>query len=219
MPTGSPMSDAVTATAAREVPPFAPAQLRRFAELGFGRFAQELGKFPPAAIACRAGCSYCCRALAVSVSLPEIFLLKHHIDSLPPEESAPIRQRVAAANAQTRGHTNRERLAQHEPCPLLVDQRCSVYDVRPVSCRAAVSVDAEACRRAYEGERVSIGIPSGYMDALKSTSLMLLAAMSAANLECRTYELNAALDIALQEHDVEQRWMAGEDLFATAERR
>jgi hypothetical protein len=60
-------------------------------------------------------------------------------------------------------------------------------------------------------------MPRQYFDALKTTTLLLLAAMSAAGLDCRSYELNAALHIALSEPNAEQRWLDGENIFAIAE--
>ncbi len=153
----------------------------------------------------------------MSVSLPEVFLLKLHVTSLPAAESLKLRLRIGNTYSRTLANNAKERLRQHESCPLLVDNSCSVYEVRPLSCRAAVSTDADACRRAYEGEQVKIGMPRQYFDALKTSSLVLLAAMSAAGLDCRSYELNAALHIALSESNAEQRWLDGENIFAIAE--
>ena len=196
--------------------------IERFCQLAdsaFQRYERELEQAGPAEIACKSGCSYCCRALKVSVSLPEIFLLKLHVTSLPAAEGAALRERIADTYSRTRDNNTQERLLQHESCPLLVDNRCSVYEVRPLSCRAAVSFDADACRRAYAGEQVKINMPQSYFAALKTTSLLLLATMSAAGLDCRSYELNAGLHIALSEPDAERRWMDGENIFAIAEMR
>lgn len=196
--------------------------IERFCQLAdsaFARYERELEQAPPSTVACKSGCSYCCRALKVSVSLPEVFLLKLHVMSLPAAESLALRQRIADIYSRTRDNNAQERLLQHESCPLLVDNRCSVYEVRPLSCRAAVSLDADACRRAYAGEKVAINMPLSYFKALKATSLLLLATMSAAGLDCRAYELNAALHIALAEPNAEERWLDGENVFAVAELR
>lgn len=194
--------------------------IERFSQLAHAAFAQyerELSKTSPDQVACRAGCSFCCRSLKVSVSLPEVFLLKFHVNSLPPDAARILRAGIADTYSRTRTNNAQERLHQHESCPLLVDNRCSVYDVRPLSCRAAVSLDAAACERAYGGEKVKINMPMRYFDALKKTSLLLLATMSAAGLDCRSYELNAALHIALTEPNADQRWLDGENIFAIAE--
>ena len=50
--------------------------------------------------------------------------------------------RIAAPLVTSREHDNREFLGQ--PCPFLVDNACSVYDVRPLVCRSHFSFDATA---------------------------------------------------------------------------
>lgn len=215
----APMSDSAAVCDQSDLGRLAVERFCQLADSAFLRYERELEQAGPTEIACKSGCSYCCRALKVSVSLPEIFLLKLHVTSLPAAEGATLRQRIADVYSRTRDHNAQERLLQHESCPLLVDNRCSVYEVRPLSCRAAVSLDADACRRAYAGEKVKINMPQSYFEALKTTSLLLLATMSAAGLDCRSYELNAALHIALSEPDAEQRWLNGENIFAVAELR
>ena len=38
-------------------------------------------------------------------------------------------------------------------CPLLVDDRCAVYDVRPVACRSVFSPDSDCCKAMLDAER------------------------------------------------------------------
>lgn len=211
------MSDTATVCDQTELGRLAIERFSQLANAAFAQYERELCKSPADPVACRSGCSFCCRSLKVSVSLPEVFLLKFHVNSLPEEASRALRAGIADAYSRTRANSAEERLRQHESCPLLVDNRCSVYDVRPLSCRAAVSLDATACERAYGGEKVKINMPVRYFEALKKTSLLLLATMSAAGLDCRTYELNAALHIALTEPNADRRWLDGEDIFAIAE--
>src|SRR5215510_15323244 len=76
---------------------------------------------------CRAGCSGCCHH-HLSVFAVEAEEARAAIESLP----APIRARV---EEQAREVIVRE--AQGEPvaCPLLVNDRCSIYESRPLICR------------------------------------------------------------------------------------
>jgi hypothetical protein len=37
-------------------------------------------------------------------------------------------------------------------CPLLVDERCAVYDLRPVACRSVFSDDPDCCRAMLEAD-------------------------------------------------------------------
>ncbi len=78
-------------------------------------------------LVCRAGCAGCCRH-HISVFAVEAEEARAAIETLP----TPIRARV---EEQAREVIKRE--AQDEPvaCPLLVNDRCSIYESRPLICR------------------------------------------------------------------------------------
>ena len=80
-------------------------------------------------VACQRGCADCCR-MNVTISAQEARMI------------AEASGRLAAPLATSREHDNREFLGQ--PCPFLVDNACSVYDVRPLVCRSHFSFDATA---------------------------------------------------------------------------
>lgn len=123
------------------------------------RLVEELGKAAESFIACGKGCSACCR-MNVTISSME-----------------------AGRLAQFSGKSiNRvDRHIYHETsrfagvaCPFLVENTCSVYEIRPYACRAHVSFDATAywCEpeRAYEE---GMGMVS--FDGAKSAYLAVLA--------------------------------------------
>jgi Fe-S-cluster containining protein len=102
---------------------------------------------PPAEpLACGEGCAYCCR-VQVQVSIIEVLNIAHGlIEKLSVDDLSALKSRIAVVDDQTHGMTHKERGVLALPCPLLSDERCSVYDTRPFVCRAANSVDAEQCR-------------------------------------------------------------------------
>ena len=102
---------------------------------------------PPAEpLACGEGCAYCCR-VQVQVSIIEALnIAQGLIETLSADDLAALKSRIAAVDDQTHGMTHTERGVLALPCPLLSDERCSVYDTRPFVCRAANSVDVEQCR-------------------------------------------------------------------------
>jgi Fe-S-cluster containining protein len=121
---------------------------------------------------CRAGCAACCRQL-VPISVIEARALARAVDALPPARREAVRARFAAAIAAlTRlglldpaappgrmvlrsaiadpraawGDVNRRYFAAQIPCPLLEDERCSLYEERPLVCREyLVTTPAERC--------------------------------------------------------------------------
>ncbi|GAM09775.1 flagellin N-methylase [Geobacter sp. OR-1] len=71
-------------------------------------------------LACHSGCSSCCRH--ITLAWVEAMALATALQKLPPNEVEAIRLRAQYAKP-------------NGPCPLLVDDRCAMYDYRPIICR------------------------------------------------------------------------------------
>ncbi|MGH9752539.1 MAG: YkgJ family cysteine cluster protein, partial [Blastocatellia bacterium] len=78
-------------------------------------------------LVCRAGCSGCCHH-HLSVFAVEAEEARAAIDALP----APIRARVEEQAGKVIKCEDR---GEPVACPLLVDDRCSIYESRPLICR------------------------------------------------------------------------------------
>jgi uncharacterized protein len=146
---------------------------------------------PP--LACKPGCAHCCRLL-VHTTQPEVFALAQHMQQWPADQLATAVQRLqerVAAPAEPEGF-----------CALLVNQRCSVYAVRPAACRKAHSLDVRAC------ETRAAVVPQNLQLVLDTTALVMgtQAGYRAAGLACDALELNAALLAALLEPGAVQSW-------------
>ena len=122
--------------------------LGRNAMAGTSKIADgALAQSPDRPPACRSGCAHCCHQ-AVGVTPPEVFAIHEHLRATrAPAELAAVVRRIRAADDRTRGMTSAERLSPDLPCPFLVDERCSIYEVRPLACRGTNSLDAAACER------------------------------------------------------------------------
>ena len=91
-------------------------------------------------------------------------------------------------------------------CPLL-DQTdgCSVHTARPFSCHGHVSLDVEDCKISFSPDGAwSVREPALYDDLRNSWRLILQAALRLNGLSDAHYELNAALDLALQTENAEK---------------
>ncbi len=96
-------------------------------------------------LACRKSCSFCCH-LKVSLSSPEALLLVEHLKvSRSADERLALRSRAAAHETALLNLAAGMPLAFRPACPLLVDNACSIYAVRPLHCRGANSKDARQC--------------------------------------------------------------------------
>ena len=98
--------------------------------------------------ACRDGCAYCCYVPRVLVTLPELARIAEAVATWTPEQIVALRARLEThATAEASG-TASPSLAP--PCALLVDGRCSAYDVRPLVCRGQHAYDVRECEEHFE---------------------------------------------------------------------
>lgn len=106
-------------------------------------------------VACVAGCSACCR-LEVAATFPEMARLAQFVDAtFEPMARAALVGRLEAQAAVPGGG----RTLPRPPCVLLVDDRCSAYEARPLACRGWTSADAAPCFVALEMPEAPPSIP------------------------------------------------------------
>lgn len=90
-------------------------------------------------IPCRAGCSACCQFLRVPISQTEAEMIGEFIGRAP----ATLPAGSPTAPAKPSGKFG-------IPCPFLKENRCSVYEVRPVACRTHIVLDIDNLLCGYE---------------------------------------------------------------------
>ncbi len=165
--------------------------------------------------ACEAGCDWCCYQ-RVSASPAEVLRIADYLRRTHAvEDLVELRRRLAAVDPQTRGRSAQERLALHVPCPLLVDGRCSIYHVRPLTCRGYTSSDVDACRRKVETPHEHVHIDADPIRYFYCQGVLngIDDGLFAHELEGGLVELIAALHIALEDETTLKRWLSGEHVF------
>jgi hypothetical protein len=173
---------------------------------------------PQEPVACAEGCAFCCHLKVIASPVEVLALAAQLRRSLPTEKLAEVKARVAAADAAFHGKTTDERVLMKAPCPLLEDRRCIGYEARPLHCMGAVSLDAKACERAFEQPDRDLPVPvwTPQANAADAIAAGLSRATVGAKLDGTMVELVAALRIALEAPDAEDRWRKGEPVFAPA---
>lgn len=84
-------------------------------------FAERVKGRYPGQIACRAGCSECCRKIPrLTLSPVEAYYLREGLKALPEEEQARLREASKGSMP---------------PCPILTNDACLLYRNRPMLCR------------------------------------------------------------------------------------
>lgn len=175
----------------------------------------------PAPLACKEGCWYCCCHPGILVSIPELIRIVDRVKrTLTPEQLDALRARAKDYTANVGGRSFAE-LSGSTPitCPLLVDERCSVYEVRPLTCRGYNSADANACRKEYEDASSTIPLMVVHKDAPDAALVGAIQALAGTRVNDALVDLGQALDIALSyEGDLED-FITRRDLLRRVENR
>jgi len=172
---------------------------------------------PDPSLACREGCAWCCYKL-VGTTAPEVFRIAQYLqDHLSPDEFALARDRIIRRDEQRKALQDDRWSAARLPCSLLVNDRCSVYPVRPLTCRGFNSSDARQCER-WVKTRGQVEVPVYEPQHRLATFVLdgLRAGLAECNLPSELLELTAALRIVMTMPDALNRWLAGEPIFPPA---
>jgi len=188
-----------------------------------------LARAPEGALACRPGCDHCCYQV-VGVTAAEAFTIHAHVvRTRSADELERLRAHVADLHARSRGLTSAERFSAQHPCPFLEAGSCSIYEVRPLSCRGMNSLDASECeaRLRDPGARAEF-LARGHggrcfiepISAFRAVSAGLQLGLSELyQLDTRPLDLTAAMHLLLEgEPSLSRGWMAGERPFESAVR-
>jgi Fe-S-cluster containining protein len=170
----------------------------------------------PHPIACGEGCGSCCFN-QVELTPPEALILGRHIvETFSDAERERVLAAVARNLAITAGKSKTAIAARRSelPCPLLRDQRCSVYPVRPLMCRAMHALDRERCEAELRTGSLAVNPYYAHRhDIALSVSAGLREGCRGACLQAEALNLVQALhDFFRQENPVE-RWLNGEAVF------
>jgi Fe-S-cluster containining protein len=166
---------------------------------------------------CSAGCSFCCRTTRLYLAPVEVLLIAEYLRvSCATEELDNVRNRIAHTAHQVSNMSDEEQALAKVPCALLSqDGRCSVYEVRPIRCRAYCSLSKDKCREAFDTESLATTTP---IDAFAyamgiAVSEGLECAVKGAGLDGEQYELHNSLLCALSNKDSAELWIQGKELF------
>lgn len=204
-----------------------PANLRRSARESLRYLDELLGDIPAtinfsdlgrSTIDCREACNYCCH-LWVTTSAPVVLALAFYLQKkLDDGQMAELILRMEKHATENAVLSTRDRVFRSRLCPLNVNGLCIGYEYRPHGCRSYHSFNVSRCRERMETENVEVPVP---MDPLRRNveAIVVRAADSCSKgfgLREDELELIPALLIAFRIPEAAERYLAGEDVFATA---
>jgi Fe-S-cluster containining protein len=179
-----------------------------------------LARAPAGAVACRSGCDHCCYQ-SVGVTPPEALAIFDHLSHTRSDDQlAGLAARVAARRAETRGLAAAQRFSPAHPCVFLEAGRCTIYEVRPISCRAMNSLDAGECeRRLRDPQARAAFVAAGtgghsFLEPIQASHAisagLQLALRELHGLDMRPLDLIGAMDLLLNgPADVPDAWIGG----------
>lgn len=170
------------------------------------------------AIDCGKGCATCC-TLRVTATAPEVFMIARFIQATAPAYAKVVidlTQRLQAADQRTRGLDETQRVALRERCPFIAQGACTIYQVRPLACRGHASYSRRACADAAAGRVDQVPFSGPHRLVRSFVQSALQAVLRDHQLAFGAYELNQALVMALQNNDMADQWLAGDDPLAPA---
>jgi Fe-S-cluster containining protein len=186
-----------------------------------------LARAPAGAVACKAGCDHCCYQV-VGVTAAEALTIHAHLKATrSSEELERLKQHAVELHERARGLSSAERFSPAHPCVFLEGGSCSVYEVRPLSCRGMNSLDAGECEsrlRAPAGRAEFLAKGHGGrcflepIQAFRAVSAGLQLGLSELyQLDARPLDLLAVMRLLLEsDAALGDAWAAGQRPFDAA---
>lgn len=168
-------------------------------------------------IDCKVNCTFCCHN-QVSITAVEILLIVEYIkNNFSSEETAELKDRINQLDKLTGNMNAFHRKKAKKPCALLVDNKCSVYPVRPLACKGWNSLNVQDCETAFNSDTESdIKTLIAPIVITNSVSLGISNSLKQVSLNSEVLELNAALKIALSKYNIGEKFLDSKNTFKDA---
>lgn len=161
------------------------------------------------ALACSAGCHYCCH-LKVDVQPAEVFPIVDYMRAyFSPEKISRIQAKAAANWKKIEPMNVRQHLAANLPCAFLDNSMCSIYPVRPSTCRACHARQLQNCIDSFEHPE-NFDLPGSDLPevrlALSEVWSSFSHAYASLGYDIRPYDLNGAICEAFSHPETRVTW-------------
>lgn len=178
-------------------------------------------------VECKAGCDHCCYQ-SVGVTPAEALTIFAHVQQRHDEaELRELGRRIAEARERTRSLTPDQRFSPEHPCPFLAGARCTIYEVRPLSCRGMNSLDAQECAdNLREPEARARFLETGvggrsFLEPIRAfhavSAGLQLSLAELFGLDMLPLDLTAAIDELFRDASgIAREWLAGKTPLAEA---
>jgi Fe-S-cluster containining protein len=201
-------------------------ELARSVTASMSRLSEALlANAPAGSVACRAGCDHCCHQV-VGITPPEAIAIVEYLrQTLSDVELTRLRAHVAERVERIRGLSSSDRFSPQHPCVFLQSGSCSIYEVRPLSCRGMNSLDATECATrlrepSARAEFLQLGRGGkSYLQPIAGAHAvsagLQLGVSELYHLDMRPLDLAHAIHLLLgNDGSLAEQWLAGQQPFA-----
>jgi Fe-S-cluster containining protein len=160
-------------------------------------------------LACRPGCSWCCH-FTIDVLAVEVFSILDHLATLPTKEQQRLRERIQRNAQQLAGLDEDERARTNIECAFLRDGQCTIYAVRPQTCRNYHATNAAGCQQVFEhpeNEDIDPDFAPLVYQIGRTHVEAFAKALRDARFDTQVYEFNAALITAMNAPASQSRFL------------
>lgn len=166
-------------------------------------------------VECGSGCAHCCQLRVVAFPHELITIYLYINRKFSKEKVQKIKEKIKNQFDVIKGLTQDEHYTINVQCPLLEDNKCSVYPVRPLSCAGYHSMSEAACKNSNEHPEI-ISNENGGIPMVEGIKLAQQLQVEVAHVVIKTigndaehYELIRGLHGIFKDPSVNQRWLNG----------
>jgi Fe-S-cluster containining protein len=211
------------AAATRDVQAVGPIEALRKSQ---SRHDLRLASAPDAGtLDCRAGCTWCCH-FSVDVRAVEVFAILDFVaGNFSSEALARLESQVRTNAAFLAGLDEEQRMTRNQRCAFLQEGRCSIYSVRPQTCRNYHATDVTGCKLSFD-EPGNLDIDPDFAPYVYQGGgahvEAFCEALRDAGYDVAAYELHGAVAAAMAQPEARHRFMerqppfeniAGDDVY------
>ena len=136
-------------------------------------------------IKCKNNCANCCHQPVFTLDYEMQYLNSFIKENFSEQKQTVIKIRAHNNRIKLSRLTELEILNSKQPCPLLENESCSVYEARPMACRIYLSTNVESCEKFFNNPENKSSFPAllefpihagrfmneGFKSALKSKKI------------------------------------------------
>jgi Fe-S-cluster containining protein len=169
-------------------------------------------------LACRAGCDYCCH-YKIEVTPAEVLTIQQHVvRHFKPEQIQQVMAQARRNVAEAKGLSRQAQTAINQRCAFLLNQQCSIYEVRPANCRSYHATDVKVCEASFNQPEVIL--PKIQVEAIEDAGGGLSSgfeqAMGSLGMDSKLYDFSSAFVEAMGSPTLNQRIKSGKKAFTKA---